>query len=311
MLESSRLAAARVGLNSVFKTAFDAVNENALWHLGVATEVQSSDASNLYYFQDVFPRLSKWVGPRHFSNVKLEDYLLENEDYEGGFRIPTNVVEDDKLGSFDAALKNLGRSARLWPNDLVRAAIIAGGSTVCYDGQYFFDSDHPLVVEGSTDSTQSNLHTSCALTAANLQTVHTAMATRRGSDGQPLGVTPSVLIVPEALRFTAKRILEADSSGYLANASSTAADTNILKGIVGMLVLPELDASSSTTWYLADTTKPLKPMVLQVRRMPSRLDILNRPTDANVFNDKEIVVGVDGRGAAGYGLWQLMDKCTA
>jgi phage major head subunit gpT-like protein len=30
-----------------------------------------------------------------------------------------------------------------------------------------------------------------------------------------------------------------------------------------------------------------------------------------VFNDKTIIAGVDGRGAAGYGLWQLLHKCTA
>lgn len=311
MLQSSQLASTRVGLNAIFQASFNAVNASSLWYQSLATEQNSTDASELYYFQNVFPRLEKWVGVRTFNKIKLDDYLLTNESFQGGFEIPTEVIEDDKLGSFTGATQNLGQRAKLWPNDLIRAAVIAGGSSLCYDGQYFFDTDHPLLVPGAADATQLNLHTGTALTAANLAAVHTLMAIRKGSDGLPLSVTPNLLIVPESLRFTAKRILEADLVGYLSNASSVASDTNIMKGLVGLLVIPELDASSATTWYLADTTKPLKPLIFQSRRMPTRLDILNRPTDSNVFNDKVVFVGVDARGAAGFGLWQLMDKCTA
>lgn len=311
MLESARLNAARIGLSAIFQASFNAVNESALWYQMLATETKSDGESVLHYFQDVFPRLSKWVGSRTFNNVKLQDYLLENEEFQGGFQIPTKVIEDDKLGAFNQATQNLGRSARLWPNDLVKAALIAGETSICYDGQYFFDSDHPLEVPGVATVTQSNVHTTCALTAANLEAVHIAMSTRKGSDGVALGVTPSLLIVPETLRFTAKRLLEADLAGYLANNSSNAADSNVLKGMVNLLVLPELDAYSTSTWYLADTTKPIKPLIYQLRRAPTRLDLLNKPTDPNVFNDKMVFAGVDARGAAGFGLWQLMDKCTA
>lgn len=311
MLQSSRLEAARIGLNAIFQASFNAVNASALWYQSLATEQPSTDASNLYYFQDVFPRLERWVGPRSFHNIKLQDYLLENLPFQGGFQIPTEVIEDDKLGAFNQATQNLGRSAKLWPNDLILDTVNAGGTALCYDGQFFFDSDHPLEVSGAAATTQTNLHTSCALTTANLATVHTSMATRRGSDGKVLGVTPNLLVVPEGLRFTAKRILEAELAGYLANVASNATDTNIMKGLVGMLVIPELDATSATTWYLADTTKPLKPFIYQLRRAPNRLDLLNKPTDSNVFNDKVVFAGVDGRGAGGYGLWQLMDKCTA
>lgn len=49
-----------------------------------------------------------------------------------------------------------------------------------------------------------------ALTADNLKAAITAMETQTGDYGRPLGISPNLLVVPKALRFTAKRLLEAD-----------------------------------------------------------------------------------------------------
>lgn len=49
-----------------------------------------------------------------------------------------------------------------------------------------------------------------ALTAANLKAVITAMETQTGDHGRPLGISPNLLVVPKALRFTAGRLLKAD-----------------------------------------------------------------------------------------------------
>lgn len=310
-IQSSTLAAARVAIDAVFMESYQQVAEQDLWYNQLSTERPSKGASNIYPFLALFPRLRKWLGPRHLNNLVTKDYTLTNEDYEVSLGIKVNDVEDDNLGVYDMGIKQLGRSARLWPNDLVYAAIAAGGSTVCYDGQYFFDDDHPLVVPGAADTTQSNLHTGTALTAANYVTTRTTMATRKGEDGKPLGLRPGALIVPPSLEITAKRIVESDLAGYNQNSSSNATDTNVLKGTAKVIVIPDLEGNSSTTWYLADLSWPLKPFITQIRRAPNRVDVLDKPTDKDYFDSKLIKVGVDGRGAAGYALWQLIDKCTA
>lgn len=45
----------------------------------------------------------------------------------------------------------MGRSAKQHPDILIAALLAAGFATACYDGQYFFDDDHPVGT-----STQSN-----------------------------------------------------------------------------------------------------------------------------------------------------------
>jgi len=310
-LQSSALAAARVGFDRIFQEGYSAVTQSELWWMKLATARPSTDRSNIYHLLKLFPRMRQWVGPRVLHNLSMADYSLLNKPFENGFEIGVDDFEDDKLGIYDDALRQLGRSGALWGNDIIYDAIVAAGATVCYDGQYFFDTDHPLVVEGAADSTQANLHTTTALTAANYATTYQSMIARKGEDGKPLNIVPNLLIVPPSLKFTAERIVKAVSAGYLLNNSSTATDDNILKGSSEVQVIPELETNSSSTWYLADTSKPVKPFIFQQRRLPNRIDVMNRPTDPNVFNERSVKVGCDGRGAAGYALWQLMDKCTA
>lgn len=310
-LQSSTLAAARVGFDRIFQDGYQSVSAADMWWMRLATKRPSKAKSNIYHLLKLFPRMRKWIGPRIMHNLLMADYTLTNLPYEDGFEIDVDDFEDDNLGIYDDALRQLGRAAGLWGNDIIYDAIIAAATTVCYDGQYFFDTDHPLEVQGAAATTQANLHTSTALTAANYAAVYTAMTSRIGEDGKPLGIVPDLLIVSPALKFTAERIVKAMTAGYLMNASSTATDDNMLRGTAEVLVIPELASTTTTTWYLADTSKPVKPFIFQERRAPSRITTLARAEDPNVFNERVVKVGVDGRGAAGYALWQLMDQCTA
>jgi phage major head subunit gpT-like protein len=64
------------------------------------------------------------------------------------------------------------------------------------------------------------------------------------------------------------------------------------------------DAGASTAWYLLDTSRAFKPIIFQLRR-GVQLVRMDRPEDEPVFLRKKFRYGVDYRGAAAYGLWQL------
>lgn len=57
-------------------------------------------------------------------------------------------------------------------------------------------------------------------------------------------------------------------------------------------------------WVLLDTRRPLKPFIWQ-KRKDYNFQAFNKPGDEHVFMNKEFLYGVDARGAAGYGLWQM------
>ena len=70
-----------------------------------------------------------------------------------------------------------------------------------------------------------------------------------------------------------------------------------------VLVLPEL-AGDDTAWYLLDTSKPIKPFIVQERRAAD-FTALDKPDDQNVFLRNQYLYGTSWRGNAGYALWQL------
>jgi phage major head subunit gpT-like protein len=62
---------------------------------------------------------------------------------------------------------------------------------------------------------------------------------------------------------------------------------------------------SGTAWFLADLSRPLKPVVFQERR-PLAFTSKDAMTDDNVVNLNEFRYGADGRWNAGYGMYQLI-----
>ena len=64
------------------------------------------------------------------------------------------------------------------------------------------------------------------------------------------------------------------------------------------------DNGGSTPWYLIDQSRAVKPFIFQMRR-GVQLVRMDRPDDEHVFLHKKFRYGVDYRGAAAYGLWQL------
>ena len=61
---------------------------------------------------------------------------------------------------------------------------------------------------------------------------------------------------------------------------------------------------SGTAWYLLDTSRAVKPFIFQLRR-EVQLVRMDRQDDEHAFMRKKLRYGVDYRGAAAFGLWQL------
>ncbi len=312
LINPSLLQATRISVSRKLKDAYDAVPADALWHTKLASEVPAKGGGINHYLTQRIPRLRRWTGARVVNNVKRIAQQILVADWEDTVGINVNDIKDDNLGSYDEIIEGLGRAGRMWPNDVVYEAITNGSTALCVDGQPYFNASHPLEVPGAA-STQSNLHTSMALTAANFETVVTRMQNLKGEDNKPLGVGMGklLLVVPPALRSTAKMILSSDQAGYLSNSSSTASDSNRNKGEADYLVIPDLTANSASTWYVIDPNLPLKPFLFVVQEKPDNVVSKDRPTDDNVFDLNEAVYGVSARGEYGYGMWQAAHKCTA
>ena len=128
-----------------FKKNFeDAKGEAPAQYTKIATVIKSTTKSNTYGWLGKFPSLRKWVGDRVIESMKAHGYQIVNEDFEATVGVDRNDIEDDELGIYAPMFAEMGRSAGIHPDELCFGLLGAGFTTPCYDGQYFFDTDHPV-----------------------------------------------------------------------------------------------------------------------------------------------------------------------
>lgn len=144
IITPSALATLFITYSAAFKNGFNRA-EN-LWDQ-IATLVPSSSESNLYAFLGQFPKLREWIGDRQYKNLQAFSYSITNKQFESTVAVPANKIKDDQYQVYTPLMEELGYSAKMHPDELVFALAATGASSLCYDGQFFFDTDHPV---GST-----------------------------------------------------------------------------------------------------------------------------------------------------------------
>lgn len=125
--------------SAAFKNGFDRAQID--WDK-IATLIPSATETNLYAFLGQFPKLREWIGDRQVKDLSAHDYSVKNKPFEVTVGVPRPKIEDDQYGVFSTLMEEMGYAAKTHPDELVFALLAAGASTLCYDGQFFFDTDH-------------------------------------------------------------------------------------------------------------------------------------------------------------------------
>ncbi|ALF87438.1 MULTISPECIES: Mu-like prophage major head subunit gpT family protein [Ralstonia solanacearum species complex] len=110
----------------------------------IAKLVTSTGKSNTYEWLSQFPAFREWVGARLHKKFKETAYQVVNRKFECTVDVQRTDIEDDEIGQYGTIAESAGQSATDLKNDLVFQALGAGFASVCYDGQYFFDTDHSV-----------------------------------------------------------------------------------------------------------------------------------------------------------------------
>ncbi len=286
----------------------EAFNKVEVWSDQIATDAPSNTETTTYAWMCQIPRMKKWLSERQMESLASYSYSLTNEDWELSVKVPRNKIDDDQYGVFKPVFGSYGEAAAKWGDDMVLEVLEAAEDTLCFDGQNFFDDSHPIDPHDASKGTYDNLLTGTALTPENYASTRRAMRMFKGDNNRPLGVRPTLLVVPTALEDKARRILESDELATNSQEGSTivGAQTNIYKGSAKLLVIDDL--TDADDWYLMDTSRVVKPFVKQVRKAPDFQRYFN-PADPNLFLFKEYIMGADARGAAGVSLPFLAVKC--
>lgn len=289
IINRTTLSAIYIAFNAAFRQG---LGQAPTQHLSIATPVPSTTGAEEYGWLGSFPSMREWIGDRVINGIETHGYTIKNKPYESTVGVPRDKIEDDQYGIYTPMMQEMGRAVAAHPDELVFGLLRDGHKQICYDGQNFFDTDHPVLGKDGKATVQSNwddnggsgqawylLDTSRVLKPIilqerkkpnfvaktsetdentfhrneyvygvdcrrnvgfgfwqlaqgsrkelnedNLMAAYTEMTSRLGDNGRPLGVRPTLLIVPPGLKFKADKLLSATT---LANGAD-----NVLKGLV-------------------------------------------------------------------------------
>ena len=276
-IDASRMRTLNTGFKALFGETF---NQTATLAEDIATRIDSSDLQETYPWLGDIPDMKEWVGARDVKELSDFSYTLQNKKYESTVSVPKEYIEYDKAGIFAPAIKMMAERARKFGEKLLVDLLLNGTTNLCYDGKAFFADDHAV---GS--NTYDN-KTTLTLTEDHLNAAYDFMLSIKNDQDRALGVTPNILITGPQLRATAKKLVSLDGNG-----------TNSTFELVKPVVIPEI---TGTKWFLLDTTKAIRPFILQVAK-----DGIFETNDDDLFSKGLVQYGTESFMNAGYSLWQL------
>lgn len=143
LVTQSALEALRVGFNGAFNRA--RLQATPTDFMSLASVLPSTTKTTTYGWLDAMPQWRKFVGERRLKSFSEQSYTLVNVPWEKSAELPIDDIEDDQLGIWTGIVAAWGSSGASELIEIqIAEAMRQGHLELCYDGQYFFDTDHPV-----------------------------------------------------------------------------------------------------------------------------------------------------------------------
>jgi len=120
----------------------------------ISTIITSNTNSNTYGWLGQFPQLREWLGDRVIKDIAEAAYQIVNKKYEATLGVDRTDIEDDNLGQYSILAKEMADEVERFFNQSIADLLVNGFTNLCYDGQPFFDTEHPVYpnVDGTGDA---------------------------------------------------------------------------------------------------------------------------------------------------------------
>jgi phage major head subunit gpT-like protein len=148
-----QLLAMTTSFRAIFAGVFSSADPS--WKR-IAESVNSNTLIETYSWLNQIPGMREWIDERLIKRLEQEAYTLKNRKFEDTIAVKREHIEDDQLGTYSMAVKGLAGAAAEHPDELVFSALKTGFANTCFDGQNFFDTDHPVRV-GGVEQSVSNM----------------------------------------------------------------------------------------------------------------------------------------------------------
>lgn len=179
-----------------------------------------------------------------------------HEEFASGFSVERKLVDDEQYNQISKMGKSLGRAARA-TIETKAASVFNNAFTVNgFDGVPLISATHKRLDGGTMSNrlaaTDGAGAADGALSDRNLKAALIQTARQVDDRGIIIQVQPTKLVVPRALEYTAKTILNSMNLSAQGNGSGMTNDKNVIQGQLEIVVMDYF--TSNTSWFLLDPT---------------------------------------------------------
>lgn len=291
---------------------------SASWLDSVSMTFESDQEAETYKWLGQSPGMTEWKGGRLIDGLRENGVTITNVHWANGIGIPISWIRRDKTGQIRQRIGELADAAFDHRHELVVNMIDGAETLVCYDSQYFFDTDHtegasgtqsndlavdisavPAAVHGSTTAPSPE-----EVRAMVLQCVQ-AILGFKDDKGRPMNrrARDFTVMVPMGYFDAAATALTSPLLG--------GGDTNVMTNLPGynfnLVVEPSLSWTTKLAVFRNDGSA--KPLIWQ-----QETDIAMKAKaegSAEEFDNDRWTFGVDYWANCGPGFWQHACMATA
>ncbi len=272
---------------------------------------QSNQQSETYKWLGMVPQMREWVGGRNAKGFRENGITITNLEFEATLEVLVRELRLDKTGQVLLRIRELAdRTNSHWAK-LLTELIINGESVVCYDGEFYFDTDHEEGDSGSqSNDIISDIATTTVPTAAEMELAILAAVTQilsfKDDEAEPMneGANSFGIMVPVPFMAAA---LAALRNATIVDGSGLRQNTILSSGFnFNLWVNPRLTWTTKFATFRTDGNA--KPLIRQEEEAV-KVDAIAEGSELE-FNDKKHHYGVSATRNVGYGFWQHANLTT-
>ncbi len=279
------------------------------WLDAVSNYFTSDQPTETYAMLGMPPVLREWIGGRQAKGFRDDAFTIINRHFEATIEVLLKDMRRDKTGQIRARINEFVERSHSHFARLLSLLIINGASSVCYDGQYFFDTDHS---EGDSGSQSNSITVDISTLPATVhgtttapspeelqQAILTSITQMMGfvdDQGEPINENASefLIMLPVGLSMAAQSAL---TMARTAAASTFAVENLKIRAAIN----PRLTSwTDKFVTFRADGS--IKPLIRQEETKP-QLKVKDENSEY-AFDNDAVQYGIDTWRNAGYGRWQ-------
>lgn len=298
-------------IRGMYYAALD-VDTGMAWLDAVSNSFTSDQASETYNFLGQTPAMREWVGGRQAKGFSGQGVTIVNAHYEATIEFRRVDLRRDKTPQTRARMTEFAqRGVTHWAS-LISTLMLNGPSTVCYDGQYFFDTDHS---EGSSGSQSNDITVDISALPAAVHGTTAAPSVEemqqaillgivqimsfKDDRGEPMNENASsfLVVVPISLYYVAAQAVSQVATAAL----QQNLNPNLVSGL-SVAVRGNTRLTWTDSFALFRTDSPIKAFI---RQQETAIEMKEKAEGSDFeFDNDAWQFGIDAWRGVGYGYWQ-------